>query len=309
MYLHFLPPTLGPPNKSKKITISPIKIEIIKNCRDANFSSPAATAIASGLSTLIERNRNGAVVRSFSLSQATSNTSVGVYWDVFYGRNDDETLYWQELNTTISGTRPSGTFHFSISLINFASAIRGRIDVANMAITPRSIETAIKISDYQYLDATNTLSIRVFSAYGTNNYKVERGQISSGTAIDRVYFAIDETAQRLPNNTAISGTPLPVSISAWQILPGLRTPIAQSFTGNLLTDRYGASWDVLYSDITLPAPNSLDPQHSLLSLSMGNGATPSNATGPSAPGAPSSAPHLYPASCILLLALLLSLFL
>lgn len=278
---------------------------------------PADSALLSGITTLIERNKNGAVVRSFSLSQASSNASVGVSWDAFDGSNLDDSLIWHSLNTTITATKAYGTFTFGVTITTFSAAVRGTIDLGDIEISPRSLKTAVKVSNYQYLESTNTLSLRVFCAYGTLNYRVTDGYISSGYGLDRVFVDIDDSAIRLPNDTARVGTGMNVSVSEWQILPGLRSPIAQSFNGYLLTGRFGSNWDVLYSDITLPAPNSLEPQNTIFTLSMGSSSTLSNSSEPNDPlvlppgfqDSPSSASFTDPIPCILLFTLLASLLL
>lgn len=264
----------------------------------------------SGVATLIERNQYGSVVRSYLLTQASSNTSVGVNWSASAGSNSDDTLVWQELHTTITSTNSTGTYHFNVSITTFGASVRGRIDLGNIEITPRSLETAVKVSGYQYLDASNTLSLRVFCAYGTVGYRTQLGGIASGHSLSRVYVTIDDAAQRLANETSHNGTNLNVSISGWQILSGLRTSISKTVTGYMLNDKFGTNWDVIYSDVTLPSPESLEPQYTLFRISMGTGSSTINDTEPDAEtpfapiGEPNTASVAAPLSCILLFALL-----
>lgn len=275
----------------------------------------ADSAIMSGVSTLIERNQYGSVVRSFLLTQASSNTSVGVNWASFAGSNSDDTLVWRELRTSITASNSTSTFTFNVSITTFGASVRGRIDLGNIEITPRSLETAVKVSGYQYLDASNTLSLRVFCAYGTVGYRTQLGGIASGHSLARVYVSIDDEAQRLSNDTSHSGTNMSVSISAWQILSGLRTSVSKSVMGYMLNDKFGTNWDVIYSDVTLPCPESLEPQYSLFRISMGTGSSTINDTEPDTEipnypiHEPAAASTAAPLLCIVILALLAQLLL
>lgn len=254
-------------------------------------------------------------MRSFQLAQASSTNAVGLEWFNFYGSNADETLRWLELNTSIVTDHHEGQMTFRISIIQFTSAIRGKIDLGYNDISPRIFKTSIKITGYRYLDLQNTLSIRVLCGYGSSSYSLKGGQISSGNGIGRVFVNLDETAQLLTDETALDGTPENVSHSDWQISPGLRNAISSSPIGNMLTAKFGPKWDVRFADVTFADPSSMGPQHILYTISTGNGfeltPAPEDTTAPKQTirqpqysSSPSSASTLrFSLSCILLFAL------
>jgi hypothetical protein len=201
--------------------------------------------MATGFTTLIERDALGNVVRSLALAQSTSNTSAGVDWEVEYGSSS--LLSWLNMSTRV---RIAPNNCFKVEIIWFLSSVMGQLDIGSTDISPRTIESVIRISHYPYLNASNTLSLRVVCAYDTLDSQQNLGNITSGTGLNQLYFRLGATYQTPMAPYQKNGPEFNATISNWQSSAGLRTAISNSFVGGLLNERFGGTWDVQIADVT-----------------------------------------------------------
>jgi hypothetical protein len=93
---------------------------------------------------------------------------------------------------TWTGKRSVNPGTFKIELTIVKSSILGRLaeNIGGAAVTPRNLESIVRVTDFPYKDATNgllVLTIAVGSGSLTANVDAER-QLKSGTGDDAVYF-------------------------------------------------------------------------------------------------------------------------
>lgn len=206
--------------------------------------------MASAVTAMFEKNADGFVVRPFILAEIISNNDAGVNWTMSTGQDVSGDLRWVEMFTMLPNYN-NITF-FRIEITWFYSAVRGQICLGNANLSPRMIESVVRVSGYEYQHPNNSLTLRFAVAHSSNSYTASVGEVTSGVNMTRVYTSLSPTAQLPPNPFAMNGTLVNVTVADWQSSSGLRNFISNSNVGPLLNDAFSSNWDVRYADVSLP---------------------------------------------------------
>jgi hypothetical protein len=201
-------------------------------------------------------------------------------------RANGQSVYWVTFTASLTGNGGG-----SVSITFAVSSVLGVLDLGSTPITPRSLETIIRIDNYNYQRNTNSLSLRVLVATGSGTV-ANVGSVALGGGLSKVYFELKNQAQIATSATVYTGNSVNVVINAWSDT-SLTTYQLPQAVQTQLQSKFSGAWDVKTTDVKFPA----NTQHIIYDPTMASGPTPSSALA------------LAPTALMMLLAVVAAMFL
>ena len=183
------------------------------------------------------------------------------------GGDDDQTIDWQvekhllgdlkyfkmsaSLQTGNGGNDTSSEFFLEVTW--FISQVTGMVNLGNTTITPRMIESVIRISNYTYANEDNHLRLKILAAHGGIQVSAQGNTLETGEGLEKMYVRLATTCHVVPNGRAFWGIPHGVVVSAWKRAQNLKQLILKSRAKNYLNAKWGSNWDVMVATVDFPA--------------------------------------------------------
>lgn len=194
---------------------------------------------------LSEVDQNGAEVATYSLGDDTS-----VNWAVSYNFSGDLKYFTLEATMNLANGASSDPFYVEITF--FLSQVRGMIDLANTTITPRMLESTVRISNYTYANANNNLRLKVLAAHGDLK-AVGTKYVQAGSGLEEIYIRLSGECQVVSDRHALFGETHDVTISGWTKATNLKRVINKTHAKQYLDIKYSSNWDIHMATVDFPA--------------------------------------------------------
>lgn len=208
-------------------------------------------------------------------------------------------LKWAELTSSLNIRGNVSVDQFDLSVTFFLSNVVGQLNVGATIMTPRSIESVIRITDYVYASATNKLVLHMAVAHGQTKFNAEGDFITTGSELQQIYVQLASSCQVAASASALSGDNQAVVTGSWSTNSTLKDLIFAS-AGDFyasLNSKFNADWDIRSISITFPA----NATHIIYDPTLGAGKSTTDT-----PGSPASA--TIPSLVLLAVAALFGLF-
>lgn len=174
-------------------------------------------------------------------------------WNTQSGNSND--LKWFEMDTSFD-VRGDGIANGQFKFVStwFLANVVGTIDYANTVLTPRALESVIRIADYPYANAANKLVLYLGVAHGESSFSASGSKISTGQALQQVYVQLAGDCKVVVDRNAKDGDSRSVSISAWSSNDAEVKDIFHNSEYRVhLQSKFNANWDVSRITVTFPA--------------------------------------------------------
>lgn len=219
---------------------------------------------------LDEIDASGAIVHTYWLG----TNGVNIDWSVEVSTATN--LRWTELNATLDARGNAGNGQFGLSVTFFLSNVVGQLNVGGTVMTPRSIESVIRITNYVYANATNKLVLYLAAAHGQSNFSASGDIISTGELLEQVYVQLAATCQIAASANVMVGDDRAVVTSSWSSNSTIKSLIQGSDFYAYLNSKFSNNWDIRTINITFPANASNIIYDPTLGTGRSNAATPGN---------------------------------
>lgn len=219
---------------------------------------------------LDEVDASGAVVFSYNIF----SEGLDVDWQVSAGSNTN--LRWAELNTELN-LRASTDASFDIAVTFFLSNVVGRLNVAGTVMTPRNLESVIRISNYRYAAATNKLVLHMAVAHGQTQFSASGNKISTGQNLEQIYVQLASNCRVSSDPEAMDGDEKSVTLGSWSSNSTVKSIIGSSAFNSYLQSKFQSNWNIRTITITFPANASNIVYDPALAAGSSNAAGPTNA--------------------------------
>ena len=240
------------------------------------FQLPDFTAIvaknlmAKAYYRLNEIDASGAIVHTYWLGGNLADIDWAV--DVSSSTN----LRWAELNATLDARGNSGNGQFGLSIAFFLSNVIGKLNIGDTVMTPRSIESIIRITDYVYANATNKLVLFMAAAHGQSNFSASGDIITTGALLEQVYVQLAASCQVAASANVMTGENRAVVTSSWSSNSTIKDLIQGSDFYASINAKFNNNWDIRTINITFPANASNIIYDPTLGSGRSTAAAPSN---------------------------------
>lgn len=175
-------------------------------------------------------------------------------WNVDVGSNGD--LYYLNMNATLTNNVTGTSFQLGLSY--FMSAVVGSIDLGNTLITPRMVESVVRVNGYQYAAPGNYLTLDVAAAYNDQAFNTStKGVVFSGSSLEMVYVKMANVCQITTSTNDRSGYSASVSVSEWDSSSAfallVKSAVSSTSLGTFLSSRFDTAWGLSVASIDFPA--------------------------------------------------------
>jgi len=194
---------------------------------------------------LSEVDQNGNDVAVYSLGDDDS-----VNWAVSYNFTGDLKYFTLEATMDLQNGASQDPFYIEITF--FLSQVKGMIDLANTTITPRVLESTVRISNYTYANSNNNLRLKVIAAHGDLK-AVGTKKIQAGSGLEGLYISLSGECQVVDNRHDLSGDVRSVAVSAWTKATNLKRIINRTHAKQYLDIKYSSNWDIHIASVDFPA--------------------------------------------------------
>lgn len=152
----------------------------------------AQNVMAQAFFRLAERNSADTLVTAYGLGGSGSNQNAS--WSTSLGQSSDGNLHYFQMDTDLQSAVTGSWFH--VTIYWYLSAVVGQIDLGDTTVTPRVLESIVKITNYPYAATGNYLVLGVAALYDNTSFSYTYNNVSSGSdGLSGLYVNVSSVCQ------------------------------------------------------------------------------------------------------------------